>query len=221
VSANGRLINSELSPIGNGYFLANAAAAAFNAMSVEAHRRWGKTISVISAYRTYDKQVYLWNHVEHAHDTNWVARPGTSNHGWGLAVDLQTQWGRWAVDHIGKMYGWSKGCSDAPVEWWHIKYNPRCTGATWKPGAKPSAARVLKQGMRGDDVKEVQIYLLRGGLLRKGDPAKKIPPAIDGNFGPGTKAAVQKFQSANKLAADGIVGPTTIAALRKKYRKGR
>jgi peptidoglycan hydrolase-like protein with peptidoglycan-binding domain len=73
--------------------------------------------------------------------------------------------------------------------------------------------------MKGDDVKEVQIYLLRGGYLRKGDPAKKIPPAIDGNFGPGTKAAVQKFQSSAKLAADGIVGPATMAALRKRYKR--
>jgi hypothetical protein len=220
MSENGKMLATELEAIGGGYFLRKDAARAFKAMSSEAYRRWGKTISVISAYRTYDKQVYLWNHVEHAHDVNWVARPGTSNHGWGLAVDLQTQWGRWAVDQIGKTYGFSKGCSDAPVEWWHIKFNPACTHATWKPGtSKPKGPRVLKLGMKGDDVKEVQTYLLRGGYLLKGDPTRHIPPGIDGTFGPSTRAAVKRFQSANKLAMDGVVGPTTLAALRLRYKK--
>ena len=217
MSANGRLTAGELAPIGGGYFLAKAPAASFNAMSAEANKRWGKTISVISGYRTYDKQVYLWNTVAHAHDPNWVARPGTSNHGWVLAVDLATQWGRWAVDQIGKKYGWSKACSDAPVEWWHIKYNPACTHATWKPGSIDS--RVLRQGMSGKDVEELQIYLLRGGYLRKGDPAHHIPPAIDGSFGPVTKVAVQKFQKDNKLRVDGVVGRDTLSRLRRKYKK--
>lgn len=217
MSVNGRLPASALAPIGGGYYLTKAAAASFNAMSAEAKKRWGKTISVVSAYRTYDKQVYLWNNVAHAHDTNWVARPGTSNHGLGIAVDLSTQWGRWAVDQIGRKYGWSKACSDAPVEWWHIKYNPACTHATWHSNSPPRS--VLHIGMRGNDVKEVQTYLLRGNYLKKGDPSRRIPPAIDGNFGKTTEAAVKRFQKGNRLKVDGIVGPATLLALRRKYKK--
>jgi hypothetical protein len=216
MSANGRLRVAELAPIGGGYYLAKSAAAAFTAMSAEARRRWGRSITVISAYRTYDRQVYFWN-LYRSGRGNLAAYPGTSNHGWGLAVDLSPQWSRWAVDQIGRTYGFSKGCSDAPSEWWHIKYNPGCTHANWHPG--PSGPRVLRQGMKGKDVEEVQTYLLRGGYLRKGDPKHHIPPAIDGTFGPGTKAAVQKFQRANRLTADGAVGPSTISALRRKYKQ--
>jgi hypothetical protein len=218
VSANGRLANGELAPIGGGYYLRRDAAAAFNAMSAEAKRRWGKPITVISAYRTYAKQVALWN-LYRSGRGNLAARPGESNHGQGTAVDLTPQWSRWAVDQIGAKYGFSKRCSDAASEWWHVVYNPGCTRATWKAPAKKTAPRAVRQGMKGADVREIQTYLLRGGYLRKGDPKKHIPPAIDGTYGPGTKAAVQKFQRDNKMKADGVVGPATIAALRRKYKK--
>jgi hypothetical protein len=35
------------------------------------------------------------------------------------------------VDRIGARYGFSKRCSDAQSEWWHIKYDPACNHATW------------------------------------------------------------------------------------------
>jgi peptidoglycan hydrolase-like protein with peptidoglycan-binding domain len=210
---NGRFPASALAPIGGGYYLEKPAAASFNAMSAEAYSRWGRHIQVISAYRTYDKQVYLWDHVAHAHDPNWVAVPGTSNHGWGLAVDLASQWDRWAIDQIGRKYGWSKGCSDAPVEWWHIRYNPSCTGATWKPG--PSGPRVIKYGMHGKDVRDMQIWLVRGGWLKKAKRGQS--PSIDGSYGRRTHGALVLFQRKNHLAADGVAGPKTIGLLKKLY----
>jgi putative chitinase len=59
--------------------------------------------------------------------------------------------------------------------------------------------QTLRQGSRGPLVAEVQEKL-------------NISPA-DGIFGPGTARLVKKWQGANGLTADGIVGPNTIKKL--------
>ena len=58
--------------------------------------------------------------------------------------------------------------------------------------------KVLKLGSKGKEVEDLQRYL-------------KIK--VDGDFGPKTEEAVKKFQSANKLVADGIVGEKTWNAM--------
>ena len=64
----------------------------------------------------------------------------------------------------------------------------------------------LRVGSRGLDVQTIQTYLNR---IRRNYPA--IPAITDetGVFGESTRAAVTKFQSIFKLAADGIVGKST------------
>jgi putative chitinase len=56
----------------------------------------------------------------------------------------------------------------------------------------------LKRGSKGDMVKKMQAKL---GL------------STDGDFGPGTEAALKKWQSANGLTADGVAGPKTLTKL--------
>jgi peptidoglycan hydrolase-like protein with peptidoglycan-binding domain len=63
---------------------------------------------------------------------------------------------------------------------------------------------VLKQGSAGPGVRDLQQRLSDLGFATRG---------IDGNFGPGTEAAVRAFQAAMGLMADGKVGPNTLAAL--------
>lgn len=58
---------------------------------------------------------------------------------------------------------------------------------------------LIKMGMKGSKVRELQRLLVRAGF----------PVNIDGDFGPTTKTAVQNFQRSHKLKADGIVGPKT------------
>ncbi len=66
--------------------------------------------------------------------------------------------------------------------------------------SQPTAAPVLRNGSKGQDVKDLQSRLAGLGYYT-GD--------IDGEFGPGTKEAVTAFQKANGLEADGIVGEET------------
>jgi len=124
VGANGLLSPSELAPIAGGQ-LATDAAAAFNAMNVQARARGVelRPTGSASSYRTLAQQRDLYA-AYLAGTGNLAARPGTSNHGLGLAVDLATPQMRALVDHIGRQYGWSKWWSDAPSEWWHLTYQP-------------------------------------------------------------------------------------------------
>ena len=65
---------------------------------------------------------------------------------------------------------------------------------------------ILKPGSSGPDVQALQQRLSDLGF---------DPNGIDGNFGPGTVKAIRAFQQARGLAADGKVGPATLAALQE------
>ena len=65
-------------------------------------------------------------------------------------------------------------------------------------------AASLRRGSRGDEGVTLQKKLKQWGYYEG---------AVDGIFGPGTEKAVQYFQRKNGLAADGVVGAKTAAAL--------
>ena len=67
-------------------------------------------------------------------------------------------------------------------------------------------AILLKQGACGTQVQDVQEML---NYAAAGGP----PLAVDGRFGPKTKARVIEFQRRAGLSPDGIVGPMTSKAL--------
>ena len=77
-----------------------------------------------------------------------------------------------------------------------------------KPQSIRLGDRLLKNGMEGEDVKQLQSDLIRLGydLGRWG---------ADGDFGDATELAVKAFQREWGLEADGEVGPKTLAALEK------
>ncbi|MCE1177660.1 MAG: D-alanyl-D-alanine carboxypeptidase family protein [Micrococcales bacterium] len=82
---NGQIPSSGLCPIynGSGEALRPKAAAAFNAMSKAYEKETGSPICITDSYRSYGDQVAV-----KASRGFWAATPGTSNHGFGLALDL-------------------------------------------------------------------------------------------------------------------------------------
>jgi hypothetical protein len=202
---NGKLPSSLLRPIpGNGRMRKDAAAA-YTAMYLLAKRR-GVDMRIIEGslrrtYREYAAQLVAWS--IYLHGGNLAARPGTSNHGWALAVDLMSMVQRRMVDLIGRAFGFSKAWSDAPGEWWHIK---------WREGHYAdvkSYPRTIRHNSHGATVGRLN-YILRGRGF------KKIPahgkPGHD-FFGRHTVAAVKHFQKNHHLKSDGVVGPSTWRAL--------
>ena len=125
MSSNGNLPSSDLTPIPGGQ-LRNDAAKSWIRMRNRIGKETGIWICPTSSrcsYRPYADQLYFWN-LYISGKGNLAARPGTSNHGWGTTVDLPSPSMRTAIDRYGSSYGWSKRWSDAPSEWWHIRYDP-------------------------------------------------------------------------------------------------
>ncbi len=71
---------------------------------------------------------------------------------------------------------------------------------------------ILKQGSKGKNVKALQEFLNQNGFViaktGPGSPGKETE-----NFGPATDAAVKKWQKANGIKGDGVVGPITWSAM--------
>lgn len=159
-----------------------------------------------------------------------------SNHCWGIAFDFCRNDGRGAFDdsdgfftkvgQVGKSIGLSWGgdwtsFKDKP----HFEYTgfglwralqskygtPSKFLGTSNPSVSSSAgSNLLKEGSRGDAVKDLQNQLNSLGYNCG---------TADGIFGSNTLAAVEAFQGDNGLDVDGIVGDKTRAALKNAKSK--
>ena len=99
-------------------------------MEDEYIRQTGKKFNLTDAYRTYDEQwdifdfgycqkTGLFRKVDYLETQ--VAPPGTSNHGWGMAVDLGPTKAREWIKKNGGTWDWHWG--EVPSEPWHFTYN--------------------------------------------------------------------------------------------------
>jgi peptidoglycan hydrolase-like protein with peptidoglycan-binding domain len=81
----------------------------------------------------------------------------------------------------------------------------RATRAALGPLGRPlQTRRVLQQGAFGWDVSVLQFALTRAGVYDW---------PVDGFFGPETVSALERWQQARGLVADGVAGPDTLAGL--------
>lgn len=70
--------------------------------------------------------------------------------------------------------------------------------------SRSMGSQTLKPGAKGPDVETLQRALrAAGGTL-----------TVDGTFGPETKKVVQRFQDANRIGEDGVVGDETLFLLK-------
>ncbi|WP_158542886.1 M15 family metallopeptidase [Phytoactinopolyspora halophila] len=133
--ANGRLTSEHLCDVGEGHELRPDAAAAFAALAEAYADATGESLlaCVGNAYRSYDQQVDLY-----AEKPNLAARPGTSQHGWGLAVDFECGANSYSsafydwLATAGGEYGWHNPSWAQPEgsrpEPWHWEFDPSLIG---------------------------------------------------------------------------------------------
>lgn len=120
--SNGQIPEQLLSPIpGTGERLWGPAAAAFDHMRRDA-AQLGIELPIVDAYRTYEDQVRLAHELGLYREGGLAAEPGTSQHGWGRALDLDVddRAVAWLRENAWK-YGFKE---TVPREPWHWEFHP-------------------------------------------------------------------------------------------------
>lgn len=127
--ANGRLPRTALCPLRGDEHeaLRPRAAAAFNALSTAYAQETGRSLCVTDSYRSYAEQVAV-----KASRGRWAARPGTSDHGLGRAVDLcggverfgtaAHEWMRQNAPRYGWVHPSWAGAGGSLPEPWHWEF---------------------------------------------------------------------------------------------------
>ncbi|MFV2143943.1 MULTISPECIES: M15 family metallopeptidase [Isoptericola] len=127
--SNGRLSTADLcAPWAGAVLLRADAATALAALNDAYTEQFGEQMCITDGYRSYDQQVVL-----KGQKPGLAATPGTSNHGWGLAVDICPEsyagdrWA-WLAEH-GPAAGWTNPAwarqgGAGPYEPWHWEFSP-------------------------------------------------------------------------------------------------
>jgi len=236
----------KVAPIASGYLVPEAAAAWRNLQNAAAAQ--GFTLTMTGSYRTLQGQKDLFEQRYTTSNTGrkakvwngttyWLkagmamaAVPGTSNHGWGCAVDaalggygnaaqsVGEPFLSWAVANA-RQYGWSWEVQSEP---WHLRLVSFASADAPDPApdravqdsvaeTRPPDPPVPPQPTLTLDSKGGQVAALQNLclLFQWGDCGK-----ADGTFGPRTKEAVKVMQAAIGVVPDGEYGPRSAAALK-------
>lgn len=185
-----------------------AAANSFDRLDAAFYKRFGKHIYITDSYRTYAEQVSVKKAKPFL-----AAKPGTSNHGWGLALDLSsninvrsTAEHKWMTSEA-RAYGWINPGWAIPGalgfqkdEPWHFEY-------VWSLDTKRAKALAILPVMNKTAYKRWQ---------------QQLGVTADGIFGPGSVTDLQEtlnrkngkggFSLKRPLKVDGIPGARTWAA---------
>jgi zinc D-Ala-D-Ala carboxypeptidase len=127
--SNGLLGEEHVCPVAGDHLLRPDAAAAYLALSDSYEEARGSAPCLTDSYRSLATQQDLA-----ARKPGLAARPGTSEHGWGVAVDLgrgvevaTSAAHHWMLEH-GDTYGWVNPAGARPggsrPEPWHWEFVP-------------------------------------------------------------------------------------------------
>jgi zinc D-Ala-D-Ala carboxypeptidase len=119
---NGKIPRSALEQVGNTHHrLWAPAAESLTRMMVDA-KKDGVNIGITDSYRPYDEQVDLAKRKGLYSQGGLAAKPGTSEHGWGMAtdLDLDSKAQSWMHQNAGR-YGF---VNNVARESWHWAYKP-------------------------------------------------------------------------------------------------
>ena len=122
---NGRLPVESLCDIGGGEKLRNDAATAFAELNFRFREEFGRDICLTDSYHTLSNQYATKRRAGFM-----AATPGTSVHGWGLAIDLCSSDARGSakawLEENGATWGWVNPSWAKSRKWepWHFEYEP-------------------------------------------------------------------------------------------------
>lgn len=121
--ANGLLSQLDLCAVAQGHTLRADAAVAFAALNEAYTDHFGQSICLVGSYRTLATQ-----HSLKIEKGSLAATPGTSNHGWGLAVDIcNTSYhaaNKWSwLNENAPRFGWAQpSWASRSYEPWHWEF---------------------------------------------------------------------------------------------------
>lgn len=106
------------------YLRSDAAAALFRLNTAYKAAHGGQNLVIDDCYRDMAGQNYAWNCYiyQNCNNGNLAAKPGTSNHGLGIAIDFHSASTDYTWLKAHTSYGWK--CCTVSGEAWHYKYVP-------------------------------------------------------------------------------------------------
>ena len=132
--SNGQIPSSELCTLWDGRTQVRADAAVALAELNEAYKAaWGESMCITDGFRSYSQQV-----ATKAAKGYLAAVPGTSNHGWGLAVDICPE------TYSGSRWDWL--AANAPAYGWDNPDWARPGGSKYEPWHWEYTAGVTQMG---------------------------------------------------------------------------
>jgi len=240
--SNGKIPVSALKKLSVPGYLLTGAAASFERLRALAKKAGHDivTSSSADAYRAYSiqEEIFLqrYDHTPRSGLTynnggikNWngriwykkpgvavAAAPGTSNHGKGLAIDIQGTGGfggslyNWLAAHA-PAYGWTNTEGRQIGESWHWVYDSS------KDQHKSSGSSSSTKKVKPKKISEIKIgynggkYSYTVKLWQKFLVSKKYLTSkqVDGLFGRTTDKATRAYQKKAGLVVDGVVGLKT------------